>query len=59
MTVPLKFVLIFQYISRRSIEFGFWGFETRLKFIKFGHCLWFKSLQGNRKTIDLPQTQIL
>jgi len=34
----LKLYYIFQDLSRRSIETGFWGFETRLKFIKFG--LW-------------------
>ena len=28
---------MFQNLSRRSIEIG--GFETRLKFIKFGLCL--------------------
>ena len=34
----LKLYLIFQDLSRRSIKTGFVGFETRLKFIKFGHC---------------------
>ena len=33
----LKFHYIFQDFSRCSIETGFGGFETRLKFIKFGH----------------------
>ena len=33
----LKLYTIFQDLSRRSIETGFWWFETRLKFIKFGH----------------------
>ena len=32
----LKSYSIFQDLSRRSIETGFGGFETRLKFIKFG-----------------------
>ena len=36
--IHLKLYSIFQYLSRRSIETGFWGFEMRLKFIKFGHC---------------------
>ena len=36
--VPLK--KVFQDLSRRSIQTGFWGLmETRLKLIKFGHCL--------------------
>ena len=30
---------MFQDLTWRSIETGFGGFETRLKFIKFGH--WF------------------
>ena len=34
----LKLYSTLQYLSRRSIETGFWGFVTRLKFIKFGHC---------------------
>ena len=37
--VSLKVVLNFQDLSRRSFETVFWGFETRHKFIKFGHCL--------------------
>ena len=32
-----KLYSMFQDLSRRSIETGFGGFETRLKFIKFGH----------------------
>ena len=32
-----KLYSIVQDLSGRSIETGFWGFETRLKFIKFGH----------------------
>ena len=43
---------IFQDLSLRSIETGFLGFETRLKFIKFGHwspwfqvTLYFKSIE--------------
>ena len=36
--VPLKFILNFQDLSRRSIETGFGGFEMRLKFIKFVNC---------------------
>ena len=35
----LKSYLIFQDLSWRSIETSFVGFETRLKFIKFGHRL--------------------
>jgi len=31
---------MFQDLSRRSIETGFFGFETRLK-IKFGLCILF------------------
>ena len=34
----LKLYLMFHDLSRRSIETGFGGFETRLKFIRFG--LW-------------------
>ena len=35
-----KLYSMFQDLSRRSIETGlFCGFETRLKFIKFGHCI--------------------
>ena len=34
----LKLYAIFQNLSQSSIETGFWGFETRLTFIKFG--LW-------------------
>ena len=33
----LKLYSIFKDLSRETIETGFWGFETRLKFIKFGH----------------------
>ena len=35
----LKLYLIFQGLIRRSFDTGFRGFETRLKFIKFGHRL--------------------
>ena len=33
----LKLYSMFQDLSRRSIETGFGGFKTRLKFIKSGH----------------------
>ena len=33
----LKLYSMFQDLSGRSIETGFSGFKTRLKFIKFGH----------------------
>ena len=32
----LKSHSMFQDVRRRSIETGFWEFETQLKFIKFG-----------------------
>ena len=35
----IKVYSIFQNLIRRSIETGFWGFDTRLKFIKFGLCI--------------------
>ena len=34
----LKLYSIYQDLGWRSIETGFWGFET-LKFIKFGHSI--------------------
>ena len=33
----LKSYLLFQDVSRRSIETGFDGFKTQLKFVKFGY----------------------
>ena len=39
----LKLYSMFQDLSRCSMETDFGGFKTRLKFIKFGHCLYYIS----------------
>ena len=45
----LKLYLIYQDLSRRSIQTGFWRFfYTRLKFIKFGH----RTHQGEMRPVS-------
>ena len=43
----LKLYSIFQVLSRRSIKTGFWGFQTRLKFNKFGLSFIISSVYRN------------